>query len=45
MKISILVLFVLASLTGFAQDSKYNVSSYLTEGSKAPNTHYIGEAC
>jgi len=44
MKNSLLVLFVLASISGFTQDSKYKVSSYLTEGSKAPNTHYIGEA-
>lgn len=27
-----------------AQDSPYPISSYLTEGNKAPNTHYIGEA-
>jgi len=27
-----------------AQDSDYFVSSYLDEGFKAPNTHYIGEA-
>jgi quercetin dioxygenase-like cupin family protein len=44
MKNSILVLFILASLSAFSQDSEYKVSSYLTEGNKAPNTHYIGEA-
>tara|TARA_R110002020_G_scaffold294201_4_gene510021 strand:+ start:1248 stop:1511 length:264 start_codon:yes stop_codon:yes gene_type:complete len=44
MKESILALFILASLSGFSQDSEYKVSSYLTEGTKAPNTHYIGEA-
>ena len=44
MKNSIIVLFILASLSGFSQDSEYNVSSYQTEGTKAPNTHYIGEA-
>lgn len=27
-----------------AQKSEYMTSSYLTEGAKAPNTHYIGEA-
>ncbi|MFD2564250.1 cupin domain-containing protein [Aquimarina rubra] len=27
-----------------SQNSQYNISSYLDEGSKAPNTHYIGEA-
>ncbi len=44
MKNSILVLFILTSLSGFSQNSEYKVSSYLKEGSKAPNTHYIGEA-
>lgn len=44
MKISIVTLFLLASLSGFAQDAVYKVSSYLAEGTKAPNTHYIGEA-
>lgn len=44
MKYFIIALFFLASFTGFSQDSQYNVSSYLTEGTKAPNTHYIGEA-
>lgn len=27
-----------------SQDSEYKLSSYLEEGFKAPNTHYIGEA-
>ncbi len=27
-----------------AQNSEYNINSYLEEGIKAPNTHYIGEA-
>jgi quercetin dioxygenase-like cupin family protein len=44
MKIFISILFFLASFTAFSQDSEYNVSSYLKEGVKAPNTHYIGEA-
>lgn len=44
MRISISVLFFLASLSAFSQDSEYKVHSYLTEGAKAPNTHYIGEA-
>ena len=44
MKKSIFTLLILASLSGFSQDSVYRVSSYLTEGTKAPNTHYIGEA-
>lgn len=44
MKNSITVLFILTSFLGFSQDSEYKVSSYQTEGTKAPNTHYIGEA-
>lgn len=44
MKNSIIVLLILASFSGFSQDSEYNISSYQTEGTKAPNTHYIGEA-
>lgn len=44
MKKSILLLLILASATVFSQESDYGVSSYLTEGTKAPNTHYIGEA-
>lgn len=40
----IFTLFILAPLYLCAQTSDYNVSSYLTEGTKAPNTHYIGEA-
>lgn len=44
MKKLILTLFILASFMGFSQKTEYEVSSYLTEGSKAPNTHYIGEA-
>ncbi len=37
-----LLLFVSNSIS--AQNSEYSVSSYLDEGFKAPNTHYIGEA-
>jgi quercetin dioxygenase-like cupin family protein len=44
MKNSVLTLFIFASLSIFSQNSEYMVSSYLTEGVKAPNTHYIGEA-
>ncbi|WP_291963081.1 cupin domain-containing protein [Maribacter sp.] len=44
MKNSILSLFILVSTSVFSQSTDYNVSSYLTEGTKAPNTHYIGEA-
>ena len=44
MKQSILALLILTSLCGFSQNSEYEVYSYQTEGRKAPNTHYIGEA-
>ena len=44
MRFAIFTLFILAPLYLFAQNSDYTVSSYLTEGTKAPNTHYIGEA-
>ena len=44
MKTLTLALFTLASSYVFAQDSEYKVSSYITEGTKAPNTHYLGEA-
>jgi quercetin dioxygenase-like cupin family protein len=37
-------LFVLLPLLTYAQNSEYAISSYLDEGTKAPNTHYIGEA-
>jgi quercetin dioxygenase-like cupin family protein len=44
MKKTIIALFVLSSTWAFCQNSEYKVSSYLTEGTKAPNTHYMGEA-
>ncbi len=44
MKSSIFTLFILIPFYLFSQDSDYPVSSYLTAGAKAPNTHYIGEA-
>ena len=44
MKNTICFLLILASISVFSQNSEYAVSSYLTEGAKAPNTHYIGEA-
>lgn len=34
----------LAPIHLLAQNSNYQISSFLTEGNKAPNTHYIGEA-
>ena len=44
MRKSIFTLFILAPIYLFSQSPDYPVSSYLTEGTKAPNTHYIGEA-
>ncbi|MUP47411.1 cupin domain-containing protein [Gramella sp. BOM4] len=40
----IFTLIFFAPLFIVAQSSDYKVSSYKTEGTKAPNTHYIGEA-
>ena len=40
----IFTLFILGPTYLVAQNSDYTVSSYLKEGTKAPNTHYIGEA-
>ncbi|RIA09641.1 quercetin dioxygenase-like cupin family protein [Flavobacteriaceae bacterium MAR_2010_72] len=44
MKNLIITLFIISPLYFYAQDSNYVVTSYLDEGMKAPNTHYIGEA-
>ncbi|QCW98984.1 cupin domain-containing protein [Aggregatimonas sangjinii] len=44
MKNALVLLLALASTAVFSQNTEYEVSSYLSEGSKAPNTHYIGEA-
>lgn len=44
MKKAILLLFVCSPLLIFAQNQGYSISSFLTEGVKAPNTNYIGEA-
>ena len=44
MKSIILLAFTLFSMGIFAQTNEYEVSSYLVEGFKAPNTNYLGEA-
>ena len=44
MKRLVLVILGLLPFWIFAQQSDYLISSYLTQGPKAPNTHYIGEA-
>ncbi len=38
------LLLVFAPFIGFAQNAQYSVTSFLQDGPKAPNTHYIGEA-
>lgn len=44
-KFTMLMLGLICSATGvFAQKTDYAISSYQTEGVKAPNTHYIGAA-
>jgi quercetin dioxygenase-like cupin family protein len=44
MKLLALMIIGSLPLLGFTQQSDYLKSSYLTQGPKAPNTHYIGEA-
>ncbi|WP_224484924.1 cupin domain-containing protein [Robertkochia aurantiaca] len=44
MKATISTLVFFFPLFLLAQDSPYSISSYKEEGTKAPNTHYIGEA-
>ena len=44
MKNLITVLLFIVPICVFSQQESYSVSSYLEEGTKAPNTHYIGEA-
>ena len=44
MKSITLLAFTLFSMSIFAQTNEYDVSSYLSEGFKAPNTNYLGEA-
>lgn len=44
MKNLIILLFILSPIYFYPQESGYAITSYLDEGTKAPNTHYIGEA-
>lgn len=44
MKNTIRVLLLIFPFLVYSQASEYTVHSYLKEGVKAPNTHYIGEA-
>lgn len=44
MKTLIFLLFLFMPFFSIAQKTEYAVTSFLQEGPKAPNTHYIGEA-
>ena len=44
MKTLIFLLFLGIPVLGVSQSPDYTVASFLDEGMKAPNTHYIGEA-
>jgi quercetin dioxygenase-like cupin family protein len=44
MKKIITLIIIAFPFFAFAQQAGYSVSSFLQEGPKAPNTHYIGEA-
>ncbi len=44
MKTTVIAILFFTSFSACSQNSDYNVNSYQTEGTKAPNTHYIGEA-
>ncbi|WP_258097396.1 cupin domain-containing protein [Marinoscillum pacificum] len=44
MKKYLIALSLIAPFLVFAQEETYAVSSFLSDGFKAPNTHYIGEA-
>ena len=44
MKNFLFIIFTLFSLSSYAQAEGYEVSSFLEEGFKAPNTNYLGEA-
>ena len=44
MKNFFIALITLFSLSAYSQAKDYELSSYLEEGFKAPNTNYLGEA-
>ena len=43
-KYFLLPILVFSSLNCLGQNEQYSISSYQEEGTKAPNTHYLGEA-
>jgi len=44
MKHLLAVILCLFSLSTIAQNNEYDISSFQEKGSRAPNTHYIGDA-
>jgi len=44
MKSLIVIIIAILPLFSYTQNSEYSITSYLDEGARAPNTHYIGEA-
>jgi quercetin dioxygenase-like cupin family protein len=44
MKSLVFVLFAISTFFCYSQSSEYTITSYMDEGSKAPNTHHIGDA-
>jgi len=44
MKKLAMVLLTMLPLLGFSQNSEYTLTSFMSEGVKAANTHHIGEA-
>lgn len=44
MKYFAFLLLAILPIVGYSQNSGYTLTSYMSEGFKAPNTHYIGEA-
>ena len=44
MKSLIVIIIAILPLFSYTQNSEYSITSYLDEGTRAPNTHYIGEA-
>ncbi len=44
MKKLIAFIFLVLPLCIYSQKAEYSITSFMDEGNKAPNTHYIGEA-
>ncbi len=44
MKSFLVFVLLCSSFLGLAQKNQYTITSFLEQGPKAPNTHYIGEA-